>query len=72
MSEVSFYGIRPGTRFGTWPSLLSEKGEDGRRGLPERARSKQPKVPNSVVMGFRNVLRPAVNSSHVGFELRRS
>ncbi len=61
MSEVSLYGICPRARFGAWPLLLSQNDKDGGRGVPERARSKQPKAPNSMVMGFRNVLRPAVN-----------
>ena len=61
MPEVSLYGICPRTRFGTWPLLLSQNDEDRCQGVSESTRSKQPKVPNSVVMGFRNVLRPAVD-----------
>ncbi len=61
MSEVSLYGIRPRARLGAWPSLLSQDDKDGGRGLPESARSKQPKAPNSVLIGFGNVLGPAVN-----------
>jgi len=61
MPEVSLYGIRPRARFGAWPSLLPQNGKDGCRGLPERARSKQPKAPNSVLIAFRNVLGPKVN-----------
>ena len=61
MSEVSLYGLRPRARLGAWPSLLPQNGKDGRAGLPERARSKQPKAPNSVLTGFRNVLSPTVN-----------
>jgi hypothetical protein len=58
MPEVSLYGICPRARFGAWPLLLSQNDKDGCRGVPERARSKQPKVPNTVLMGFRNVLLP--------------
>jgi hypothetical protein len=61
MSEVSLYGIGPRPRLGAWPSLLSQNCEDGSGGFAKRARSKQPKDPNSVVIGFRNVLSPAVN-----------
>ena len=61
MSEVSLYGIGPRAGLGTWPSFLSQNGEDGSGGLAKRARSKQPKAPNSVLIAFRNVLRPAVN-----------
>jgi hypothetical protein len=61
MSEVSLYGVRPRARFGAWPSLLPQNSKDGCRGLPERARSKQPKAPNSVLIGFRNVLGPTTN-----------
>ena len=61
MSEVSFYGMRPRARSGPGPSLLSQNGKDGCRSLPERARRKQPKVPNSVLIAFRNVLGPTVN-----------
>ena len=61
MPEVSLYGFRPRARFGACPSLLSEKSEDGGRGLPESAWSKQPKAPNSVLIAFRNVLSPTVN-----------
>ena len=66
MSEVSLYGIRPRARLGAWPSLLSQNHKDGCRGLPESARSKQPKVPNSVLVAFRNVLGPAVNELFQG------
>jgi hypothetical protein len=65
MPEVSFYRVRPrarfGARFGAWPSLLSQNGKDGCRGLLERARSKQPEAPNSVLIAFRNVLGPTAN-----------
>jgi hypothetical protein len=61
MPEVSLYGICPRARFGAWPFLLSQNDKDGCRGVPERVRSKQPKTPNSVLIGFRNVLSPAVN-----------
>ena len=66
MSEVSLYGLRPRARFGAWPSLLPQNGEDGCRGLPDRARGKQPKVPNSVLIAFRNVLGPTVNELFQG------
>jgi len=61
MSEVSLYGLRPRARLGACPSLLSQNDKDGCRGLPESARSKQPKAPNSVLTGFENVLSPTVN-----------
>src|SRR5207244_320983 len=61
MSEVSFYGVRPGARSGVWPSLLSEDDKDSCRSLPERTGSKQPEVPNSVLIAIRNVLNPTVN-----------
>jgi hypothetical protein len=61
MPEVSLYGICPRARFGAWPFLLCQNDKDGCRGLPGSARSKQPKAPNSVLIAFRNVLRPAVN-----------
>jgi hypothetical protein len=61
MPEVSLYGICPRARFGAWPFLLSQNDKDGCRRVTERARSKQPKSPNSVVIGLRNVLSPAVN-----------
>jgi hypothetical protein len=60
-SEVSLYGVRPTVRLGAWLSLLLQNGKDSCRCLVERARSKQPKAPNSVLIVFRNVLRPAVN-----------
>jgi len=55
MSEVSLYGVRPRARSGAWLRLLPQNDKDGRRGLPERARSKQPKAPNGVLIAFRNV-----------------
>ncbi len=61
MSEISLYGLRPRARLGAWLSILSQNDKDGCRGLPESARTKQPKAPNSVLTGFRNVLGPAVN-----------
>ncbi len=61
MSEVSLYGVRPTARLGTWPSSLSQNGKDGSRGLAKRARSQQPKAPNSVLIAFRNVLGPTVS-----------
>ncbi len=61
MSEVSFEGIRPPARFGAWLSLLSQNCKDGGRGLPERARAKKSKAANSVLIAFRNVLRPTIN-----------
>jgi hypothetical protein len=61
MSEVSLYGICPGTGLGTWPSFLSQNGEDTCRSLAERTWSKQPKTPNSVMIDFRDVLGPTVN-----------
>ena len=61
MSEVPLYGGRVRARFGAWPSLLPQNGKDGRAGLPERAWSKQPKAPNSLLIAFRTVLRPTVN-----------
>jgi len=61
MSEVSFYGFRPRARLGAWRALLSENDKDGCRGLPQSARSEQPKAPNSVLITFRNVLGPTVN-----------
>jgi hypothetical protein len=60
MPEVSLYGLRPRARLGARPSLLSQNDKDGFGG-PESSRCKQPKAPNSVLMGFRNVLRPTVN-----------
>jgi len=61
MPEVSFYGVRPRTRSGARLWLLPQDGEDGCRGLPDRARSKKPKAPNRVLIVLRNMLRPAVN-----------
>lgn len=61
MSEISPYGLRPRARFGAALSLLLQDGENTGRGLPERARSKQPEVSNSMVVAFRNVLGPTVN-----------
>lgn len=61
MSEVSLEGIGPAARFGAWPSLLPQDYKNGCRGLPERARGKQPKAANSVLIAFRNVLRPTIN-----------
>jgi hypothetical protein len=66
MSEVSLYGVRPFARFGAWPSLLPQNGKDSCRGLPEGARGKQPKAPNSVLRASRNVLGPAVNERFQG------
>jgi hypothetical protein len=66
VSEVSLYRLRPRARFGARPSLLSQNGEDGCRGLPDRARGKQPKAPNSVLRASRNVLGPAVNERFQG------
>jgi hypothetical protein len=59
--EVSLYGVRPTARLGAWFSLLPQNGKDGGRCLAERARSKQPKAPYSVLRAFRNVPSPAVN-----------
>jgi hypothetical protein len=56
MSEVSLDGICPRARLGTWRSFLSQNGEYGSGGLTKRARSEQPKAPNSVVIGFRDLL----------------
>jgi hypothetical protein len=50
MSEVSLYGICPGTGHGTWPPLLSQNGVDSCRGLAERTWSKPPKTPNRVMV----------------------
>src|SRR5712692_5927607 len=61
LSEVPLHGIRPRHRSGAWPSLLSQDGKDGCRGLPECARGKQPKGTNSVLIAFRDVLGPTVN-----------
>ena len=61
MPKVSSYGIRPRARLGAWPLPLPQNHKDGCRGLPERARSKHTKVPNSVLIAFRNVLGPTVN-----------
>jgi hypothetical protein len=61
MSEVSLYGICPGTGPGTRPLLLSQNGEDSCCGLAERTWSKQPKIPNRVSVDFRYVLSPTVN-----------
>ena len=61
MSEVSLEGIRPAARFGAWPSLLSQNCKDGCRGLLDRARGKKSKAANSVLIAFRNVLRPTIN-----------
>jgi hypothetical protein len=66
MSEVSLYRLRPRARLGAWPSLLSQKGKDGCRSLPESTRSKQPKVPNSMLIAFRNMLGPTVNKLFQG------
>ena len=66
MSEVSFYGLRPGAALGARLALLSQNDKDGCRGLPESARSKQPKVPNSVLTRLRNVLGPTVNELFKG------
>ena len=66
MPEVSLYGICPRARFGAWPLLLSQNDKDGCRGVPERARSKQPKAPNSVLIAFRNVLGPAIDELFQG------
>src|SRR5260370_26522031 len=66
MSEVSLYRLRPRARFGAWHSLLSQNCEDGCRGLPDRARGKQPKVPNRVLIAFRDVLGPTVNKLFQG------
>jgi hypothetical protein len=49
MPEVSLYGICPRARFRARPLLLSQNDKDGCRGVPERAGSKQPKVPNSML-----------------------
>jgi hypothetical protein len=51
-----------GRGLGRGPLLLSQNDKDGCRGVPERTRSKQPKAPNTVLMGFRNVLRPAATA----------
>ncbi len=61
MSEVSLKGIRPAPRFGAWPSLLPQNRKNGCRGLPESTRGKESKAANSVLIAFRNVLRPTIN-----------
>jgi hypothetical protein len=61
MSEVSLYGLRPRARSGAWLSLLSQNDKNGRRGVPESARSKQAKAPNRMLIAFQNVLGPTVN-----------
>jgi len=66
VSEVSLYRLRPRARFEARPSLLSQNGEDGCRGLPDRARGKQPKTPNSVLIRFGDVLGPTVNELFQG------
>jgi hypothetical protein len=53
-SEVSLYGVRPTEWLGAWLWLLPQNGKDSRRCLAERARSKQPKAPNTV-SGTRNL-----------------
>jgi hypothetical protein len=66
MSEVSLYGLRPRARLGAWPPLLSQNDKDGCRGLPESTGSKQPKAPNSVLIGLPNVLGPTLNELFQG------
>jgi hypothetical protein len=61
MSEVSLYGQCPRERLGTCSSLLPQNRKDGCRCLPERTRSEQPKAPNGMLIGVRNVLDPPVN-----------
>jgi hypothetical protein len=61
MSEVSLYGLRPRARLGAWPSLLSQNGKYGCGGLRESTRRKKPKVPSSVLIALRNVLRPTID-----------
>jgi hypothetical protein len=60
-SEVLLEGVSPRERSGARPSLLSQDGEEGSRDLPQRAWSKQPKVPHSALVMLRNVLSPTVN-----------
>jgi hypothetical protein len=62
MSDVSFYGAHPRARPGAWPSLLSEDEKDSCRSLSERTRSKQPEVPNSVLIAIWDVLNPTISS----------
>ena len=61
MSEISFYGICPRSRFGAWPLPLPQNGKDGCRSYPSSARGKEPKVPNGVVVAFWDVLCPTVD-----------
>jgi len=61
MSEISFYGICPAARFGPRPSHLPQDGKDSRTGLSKRARSKQSKAPNSVLIVVWKVLGPTVD-----------
>jgi hypothetical protein len=64
--EVPLQRIRPMPRSGSWLSLLSQNCKDGCRGLAERARGKKSKAANSVLVAFRNVLRPTVNELFQG------
>jgi hypothetical protein len=61
MSEVSLERVRPTTRFGAGPSLLSQNCKDGCRRLPETAGGKESKGANGVLIAFWNVLSPTVN-----------
>ena len=65
ISEVSFYGLRSRARLGAWPLLLSQNDKDGCRGLPESARRKQPKAPNSVLIELLGVSTPRECAGHV-------
>jgi hypothetical protein len=60
-SEVSLYGICPAARLGAWLSFLPQDGKDGCCSLPDRARSKKPKAPNSMLIALWNMLGPTVN-----------
>jgi hypothetical protein len=57
MSEVSLNGLRPGAGFGAWPSLLSQKGKDGRRWHRER---------NSLIKDLRQCDPPLAQPLHLG------
>jgi hypothetical protein len=61
MPEVSLYGIRPTERFGAWFSLLPQNRKESCRSLPDPSGSKQPEVPNSMLIAPRNMLAPTVN-----------
>src|SRR5258708_33087493 len=61
MYEVTLYGLRPRARLRAWPSLLSQNGKDACRGLRESTRRKKAKVPRSVLIALRNVLRQTID-----------